>query len=147
MIKLYVSIDSEKTGYYITYEEDFPIEDESVAKKLNISLEDYQSILKKYGAYGIEEYEECYFRKKKDAEYCVKCLEQEINTLKNSRKCICEQENNEDIRIVKIDKTGNYELQFWEWVDNPYDHRSCNSFYEKIKSLEIEFCPKCGRKL
>jgi hypothetical protein len=139
MIELFTGRDN--TGaYYITYEKDRPISDIDVSKDLNLSIEEYQSILSKYGAYGIEEYGECYFKKKKDVEYCVKCLEQEINALIESQKCLCDciDRNVDDICIVKNEETGKFELQFWGWNEDNYQLENM---------LVIDFCPKCGRKL
>lgn len=74
MIKLFTHIDSTDCGYYITHVENEPVSDEDVTKKLNLELSQYQNILKSFGAKGEVKYGECYFKRKNDAQQCIKYI-------------------------------------------------------------------------
>lgn len=91
MINLYTHIDKIETGYYITHVEDYPVPDEEVSNYLRISLEQYQNILKSFGAKCESKYEECYFKYVEDAEKCIEFLKTEIENykFKNKNKGFC----------------------------------------------------------
>jgi hypothetical protein len=81
-----------------------------------------------------------------EIENSVRTLDELYDFMVNNKECLCQQNCTDDIYIIKEEDTEKYSLQFWgyETYDNGDDFEVD---YVETNSMEINYCPICGRKL
>jgi hypothetical protein len=81
-----------------------------------------------------------------EIENSVRTLDELYDFMVNNKECLCQQNCTDDIYIIKEEDTEKYSLQFWgyETYDNGEDFEVD---YVETNSMEINYCPICGRKL